>query len=241
MTGSPPMVLPSASASLRLGVLEVGGGEELAQEDRLAAGVRQLDADGVAAGDDGDARGDGAHRAGDVVGEADDARRLDAGRRLQLVERDDRAGADVDDLAAHAEILEHAFEQACVLLERAVVDLRCRASSACGSARKLERRQLELFGDGREAGAPLPARAAGFGLAAGGCTRGFCGRPRGAPERLPRRRVELEIVVLAVDGVRLHRGRSSGSRRPALRLRRFIALPSEALGAADAPAADRRG
>ena len=63
-------------------------------------------------GHDGDAGGDRAHRAGDVVGEADDARGLDAGRRLELVERDDRAGADIDDLALHAEIVEHAFEQA---------------------------------------------------------------------------------------------------------------------------------
>ena len=72
----------------------------------------------------GDAGGDRAHRAGDVVGEADDARGFDAGRRLQLVERDDRAGADIDDLALDAEIVEHAFEQARVLLQRVLGDLR---------------------------------------------------------------------------------------------------------------------
>src|SRR4029077_14680173 len=56
--------------------------------------------------------------AGDVVGQPDDARRLDAGRRLQLVERDDRAGPRIDDLAAHAEIAEHALERGRVLLQR---------------------------------------------------------------------------------------------------------------------------
>ncbi len=55
-------------------------------------------------GDDGDAGRERAHRAGDVVGQADDARRLDARRGLELVERDDRAGLGIDDLAAHAEV-----------------------------------------------------------------------------------------------------------------------------------------
>ena len=40
------------------------------------------------------------------------ARRLDPGRRLELVERHHRAGPDLDDLAAHAVILEHGFEHA---------------------------------------------------------------------------------------------------------------------------------
>ena len=108
-------------AVLRL--LEILAGEQLAQVDDLAALVRQLDADRVAALHDGDAGGDRRHRAGDVVGEPDDARRLDAGRGLELVERDDRAGADVDDLALDAEIVEHAFEQPGVLLERVGRDL----------------------------------------------------------------------------------------------------------------------
>ena len=68
-------------------------------------------------GHDGDARRDGAHRAGDIVGKADDARRLDAGRGLELVEGDDRPRAHIDDLAPDAEILEHAFERAGILLK----------------------------------------------------------------------------------------------------------------------------
>ena len=87
MTGSPPMVLPSASGRLGLGRLEVAEASSSRRIDGLALGVGQFDADGVAAGNDRDAAGDGAHRAGDVVGKADDARRLDAGRGLQFVER----------------------------------------------------------------------------------------------------------------------------------------------------------
>ena len=52
----------------------------------------------------GDAHRDRAHRAGDVVGQADHAAGLGAGRRLQLVAGHHRAGPHLDDLAAHAEI-----------------------------------------------------------------------------------------------------------------------------------------
>ena len=92
-----------------LGIL--ARGEQLAQIDLLARRIRQFDADRVAPRHHGDARGERAHGAGDVVGEADHARRFDAGRRLQLVERDHRPGPRIDDLAAHAEIGEHAFER----------------------------------------------------------------------------------------------------------------------------------
>ena len=93
MTGSPPISLPSAERQ-PAGVLLVGRRiEQLAQIDGLGLEVGQLDADDVAPGHDRDAHRDRAHRAGDVVGEADDARRLDAGRRLQLVERHHRARA----------------------------------------------------------------------------------------------------------------------------------------------------
>ena len=134
MTGSPPMVLPRQSASLRLRLLEIARGQHFAQIDGLARLVRQFDADGVAAGHDGDAGGDGAHRAGDVVGEPDDAGRLDAGRRLEFVKRDDRAGPDMDDLALDAEILEHAFEQPGILLQRLLVTARMPLCTFFGSA-----------------------------------------------------------------------------------------------------------
>ena len=73
----------------RFGV--VVGRQQFAQIDLLALRIGQLDADGVAAGHDGDARRERAHRARDVVGEPDHARGLDAGRGLELVERHDRA------------------------------------------------------------------------------------------------------------------------------------------------------
>ena len=166
MTGSPLMVLPSDSASF---ALELSKSVEARSSRRKTVSrlrVRQLDADGVLARDDRDTRRDGAHRAGDVVGKADDARRLDARRRLKLVERDDRAGAHVDDLAAYAEILEHAFQQPRVLLERALIDRasslrRCfggsdrRCSGGSSNSAEGSKRRLRLLLD---AGALLRAR-----------------------------------------------------------------------------------
>ena len=111
ITGSPPMVLPRHSGSLALRAMLVDGGEDFAQENLFARRVRQFDADGVAARHDGDARRHRAHRARDVVGKADHARRLDAGRGLEFVERDDRAGPRIDDFAAHAEVFQHVFER----------------------------------------------------------------------------------------------------------------------------------
>ena len=55
ITGSPPIVLPSESASLALEPSKSVEAKQLAEIDRLALRVRQLDADDVAAGDDGDA------------------------------------------------------------------------------------------------------------------------------------------------------------------------------------------
>ena len=155
--------LAETEADARLGLLEIFRREQLAQVDGLALGVGQLDADGVLAGDDGDAAGDGTHRAGDVVGKTDDARRLDARRRLQFVEGDHRAGTDVDDLAADAEIVEHAFEQPGVLLERGLAD-GGGLLVHLGLAEECDRRQNETALRGRLAGfADCPAAGLGFG------------------------------------------------------------------------------
>ncbi len=109
-----------AEADRELGgrVVVVLRGQELAQIDLFARRVGQLDADGVAARHDRDARRERAHRARDVVGEPDHARRLDAGCGLELVERHHRPRPRIDDLAAHAEIAEHAFERGRVGLDR---------------------------------------------------------------------------------------------------------------------------
>ena len=135
--------LAERQRQLRLGRLEIPAGEDFAEVDSLALGVGQLDADGVAAGHDRDAAGDRAHRAGDVVGKADDAGRLDAGRRLQLVEGDHRAGAHVDDLALDAEILEHAFEQPGILLQR-ILGKAGIAYDILRLREEMQRRHLEL-------------------------------------------------------------------------------------------------
>ena len=192
ITGSPPIVLPSARAGV-VRSAEVLAGEQFAQVDRLAALVRQLDADGVLARNDRDAGGDGAHRAGDVVGEADDARRLDAGRGLQLVEGDHRAGADVDDLALDAEIVEHAFEQPRVLLERVLRDL-------CAG------RFLRLGRAARSVAARLAARRAGSPLRRPWPRRAGAAGPRRAPAR-PRRRRKRSAARSARCGERRRRRR----------------------------------
>ena len=102
-------------AVLRVG--EIGRGDEFAQVDGFAARIGQFDADGVAAGHDGDAGRDRRHRAGDVVGEADHARGLDPRRRLEFVKGDDRTGVDADNLALHGKIVQHALKQVCALFE----------------------------------------------------------------------------------------------------------------------------
>ena len=112
--------------------------EQFAQINFLAHRIGQFDADGIAARHDGDAGGEFAHGARDVVGEADHARRFDAGRGLELVERDNRARPRIDDFAAHAEIPQHAFQHAAVLLDLAAAELR-----ALGGARRAQADRCE--------------------------------------------------------------------------------------------------
>src|SRR5580704_7629222 len=93
----------------------VARGEQFAQIDPLAARVRQFDADGISARHHRDARRQRAHRAGNIVGQANDARRFYPRRGLEFVERYDRPGPRIDDFAADAEIGQHAFERDSVL------------------------------------------------------------------------------------------------------------------------------
>ena len=67
-------ILAERERQPRIGLLEVFGLDQLAQHHDLACVVRELDADGITAGHHGHARGDRAHRPGDVVGKTDDAR-----------------------------------------------------------------------------------------------------------------------------------------------------------------------
>ena len=101
----PSIVLPSASVSFDCGLAELARLDDLAQEDRLALRVRHLDADVRLAGHAVDADRLGLEREAEVVDESGDARVLDAGVGLELVGGDDRAGADVLDLARDVELL----------------------------------------------------------------------------------------------------------------------------------------
>ena len=131
--------LAEAERQLGLGLGIIARGQKFAEINLFAVRIRQLDADSVASRHHGDACRQRAHRAGDVVGEADHARRLDARRGFELVKRDDRTRPRIDDLAAHAEIAEHAFECGAVLADR----LRADRGALAGPryAQKIERRQ----------------------------------------------------------------------------------------------------
>src|ERR1700731_524454 len=96
--------------------------EQLAQKHRFRLAVGELDADHVSARNDRDANGNGAHRAGNVVGQTDDPRRLDPRSRLELVQGDDRAWANLNDVPADAKILEHRLEQPSVFFESLLIN-----------------------------------------------------------------------------------------------------------------------
>ena len=217
MTGSPPMVLPSAMASLCLVVAEIARGEEFAQRDHFAARIGQFDADGVTARHHGDAGRNRRHGAGDVVGEADDARGFDARRGLEFVERHHRARTHIDDVALDAEVVEHAFKQPGVLFERVFGDLADRLLA--GLAQQHEWRQLVAVAVEQRGLSFLCRAAAG---SQGRCGRAYAIGPSGifggsvgfglhrrAPataDRLRRRRTPAR-------GAR-HRVRGSVARRP---------------------------
>ena len=114
-------VLAQDQRQLAAGPLEALGAHELPQVDRLALVVGQLDADHVGARDHGDADRDRAHRPGDVVGQPDHAAGLGARGRRQLVAGHHRAGPDLDDLAAHPEVLQHRLQEPGVLLQGVAV------------------------------------------------------------------------------------------------------------------------
>ncbi len=135
-------VLAQDDRQVRLGLGEGGAGDELVQHHRFAIGIGQLDADHRAPRHGRDARREGGHVARDVVGELDDAARLDAGRGLQLVHGDDRAGAHFLDRAFHMEVVEHAFEQAGITLQSLLVELAGRRGGR--SRKQLGRRQVVI-------------------------------------------------------------------------------------------------
>ena len=99
----PAMSLPSTTGSGPVCFSTALVLDELAQVHGLALLVRQLEADAGLARDrrdDAHLLAASAHR--EIVGEAGDLGDLGAALRLELVHRDDRAGVDLVDAAAHA-------------------------------------------------------------------------------------------------------------------------------------------
>ena len=105
------------------GFLVFGTGQEVAQVDRLAPGVRQFDADGISSRHHGDPAGGDGHGACDVVGEGYHARRFHAGGGDQFVEGDHRPGSDLVDLSPDAELGQDPFEELGVLAQGRLVEL----------------------------------------------------------------------------------------------------------------------
>ena len=201
--------LAEAERQLGGGVVVVLGGEQLAEEHLLAVRVGQLDADGVASRHHGDARRQRAHGTRDVVGEADHARRLDAGRGLELVERHHRARPRIDDLAAHAEIVEHAFERGGVGLQRFRAERR--APDRLRHGEQIERRELVTARLARRFGRDL---------------RGLARRARGASSSPPPRRPRPSPRRAAARAWRASRPRiAAPSGRGRSRARRGAARP----------------
>ena len=161
ITGSPPMVLPRQSASLCLVVLEVLGGEQFAQIDGLALVVGQLDADGVAAlarrrrGPRPRSSSGRCRRPGEIT--RDD---LMPGAGSSSYKVTTGPGLNLDDLAADAEILQHAFEQSRILLQRVGRDGR-RDRRLLRLGQQRQRRQLEV----------VPVEQGGLGFAWRGACR----------------------------------------------------------------------
>ena len=164
MTGSPQISLPRVSAS-RPACVFIGRHSRAIRAGRRSRPCRLGSSMPITVrpGHDRDAHRDRAHRAGDVVGEADHARRLDAGRRFQLVEGDDRArGAPAR--SGRARRNPRAPPRACGRSSSSAS-----SSTACGVGRRrlgqqVERRQDRLAR--RIAGrapADVPARRGGSG------------------------------------------------------------------------------
>ena len=97
--------------------------EQLAQRDRFAMRVRDLDADGGLARNALDEHRLGLHGEAEVVGKPGDLAVLHAGVGLELEGRDHRAGVDLHDRAFDRELAALLFEQARRFHQLALVDL----------------------------------------------------------------------------------------------------------------------
>ena len=192
MTGSPPMVLPSASVSSPL-VPAKSADWRASRADRRFRAWRWAARCRWRCGRARRRRGgDRAHRAGDVVGKADDARGFDARRRLEFVQRDHRAGAGAEALRlARRKSARTASEGlATHLMQRLRVGL-IDALLRCGqeqfsvgeievAAERMEGAALAAFAFSRSCvrRRDVAASAGSRSLRCRACGRGTCGRGR---------------------------------------------------------------
>ena len=84
--------------------------QKVFEPDGFTVFVRHFNADGIGTGNDGNTHRNRRHRAGNVVGEADDAGSFGARSRFEFVEGNDRSGADFDNFAVDAEFLQNVFQ-----------------------------------------------------------------------------------------------------------------------------------
>ena len=115
--------LAERQRQLRRGALVGVGFEQLAQRDRFAVRVRDLDADGRLARNAIDEDRLRLHGQAEIVGEAGDLAVLHAGVRLELEGRDHRARVDLRHLAFDGELAALLFELSRRLHQLALVDL----------------------------------------------------------------------------------------------------------------------
>ena len=113
--------------------------EQLAERDRLAVHVGDLDADGGLAGQPIDEHGFGLHRQAEVVGEPGDLAVLHAGVGLELVGRHHRARMDLHDGAFDRELAALLLEVPRAFHQLALVDL----ALGAGRIEQRQRRQGE--------------------------------------------------------------------------------------------------
>ncbi|MND86709.1 hypothetical protein D3C80_786870 [compost metagenome] len=86
--------------------------DHLTEINRFAIGIRQFNTDDIATRNDGDASRQCRHRTGNIISKTNDTGRLHTRCRFKFIERNDRAGANMNDLATHAKIFQHAFKKA---------------------------------------------------------------------------------------------------------------------------------
>ena len=156
-------VLAQGQGQAQVAVAKVTRGQNFAQDHLFAGDVRQFNANHRAAGNGRDAGRQRRHGPGDIVGKADHAAGLQAGRGFQFIHCDNWAGADRDDLALHAIVIQHGFQHAGVFFQRLI--RKRHALDGGGVGQQRQRRQF--IGRGR-----IVKPQAGLGLGHGAGRRG---------------------------------------------------------------------